>query len=189
MNKMPLIVFSINTIHAAGSPVGIGDDGSFRLRHVFNRLPPPETIFKLKHVSFDAGGDRQPGGARNLDTTQWVSVDFPQLTDEIVHKQSQTEVVNGQVNDLGILRFPLSTFVINGRLNEETNERDRRGGSDEASAFTQRGNHELDINLGTFRLEEGYIDCVITPRNPLGETKVVGSKARMRQIQVILEYN
>lgn len=209
--KMPFIQFSVNTQYlAAGSniPEGMGVDGTFRLRHHFSHLPPPETEFTLKHISIDASGyarrtESGGGGADNSSNkkpTAWVSVDFPQLTERIISSQLNTVTATEEnsgakfTNNRGILRFPITTYPVTGEDDGDSNAANRFEGAARVIGrkYEHKGTHNPHIKLGTFNLEEAYIDCILTPRDvdgrTAGESDGADRTCRISRIQVILEY-
>jgi len=216
---MPLVIFSINPQYLDSGdhiPLGMERDGSFRLRHVFKHLPPPETVFTLKHVTIDGGGyaSRSVGGGGggkdnsiNKKPTAWMSVDFPQLTEGIIASREHTETIIEQnsreqySNDRGILRFPITTYPVtginfskSGRPENNSNEANRFAFTDSISGrkYEHKGNHSPNIKLGSFNLEEGFIDCILTPRDvdvrTSAYTRAADRTCRIARSQVILEY-
>lgn len=201
---MPLIQFSVNTqyentVHIISQ--GMDFDGAFKLRHKFQKIPPPETEYTLKKVCIDGGG---LVFSRNKYPTMWVGIHFPQIEDEIIAKDSDKKTVvdvnNGtrpHTNDHGILRFPVTSYPIDGINtddNLDSNRPDRAASKVPAPPFYQHraDHHDMNIPLGRIRTSEGFIDCKLTPydyQNSIA-TESVGAnrKVRIKQLQVILEY-
>lgn len=201
---MPLVVFSVNTAYAASNtilPNGIRPDGSFLLSHSLAYDLPPETTFTLKHFSFAGDGFSGGFGGRRHKPAVWVSVDFPQLTEDIYTNQTVIDQfldVNGAgpfTNDFGLIRFPLTTYPVNGfhGTSGDSNRVDREFDGGRALQYEHRCVHDLNIPIGRIHMDENRIFCIITPRDGAGRTAAYGSDsdftARTRQMQVILEYN
>lgn len=202
-NKMPLIALTVNTNYNSNSsnvPFAMEKDGSFRLSKKLEYVPPKETIFYLRKVFFDAGGQDSTQGGRNKTPTIWMSLDFPQL-ETYTHTDINAvdavgtfdngietkEVVTS--NDFGVLKFPLVTYPINGG-GSNPNRVDRKSTT---SSFEHKSNHITNIPIGKMNLENGFLECVITPRERGGklafETRASTHLCRFRQAQIILEYN
>jgi len=212
---MPLITFTVNTNYLSNVPhipLGMDVDGSFKLSKRLEYIPPKETIFRLKRVFYDGGGQLGESGGvnggRNKTPVVWMGLEFPQM-EEIIHSDIKKETVDGTyrtkfedpevatrtVNDFGILRFPLKTFPISGAVAAATNPNsvDRQRNSVDGEKFEHKCNHDMDIPLGRMNLENGFLECILTPRErdaklPI-EMRGTLRLCRIRQIQVILEYN
>lgn len=201
---MPIIIFSVNTAYlnaSANHPFGIRPDGSFLLTHRLAYDLPPETNFTLKHLSFAGDGFSGSQGGRSHKPSVWIGVDFPQLTEEIYTNQTIADHFldeNGAGpfnNDFGVLRFPLTTYPVNGvhGTSGNSNVVDRSFNGGGAIQYEHRCHHELNIPLGRVHMDENRIFCIITPRDGAGRTDGYSSTSdrtcRMRHMQVILEYN
>jgi len=205
---MPLIIFNVNTAYvtnARGLPEGISPDGSFKLSKRLDFIPSPDTIFKLRHVSFDGGGDASSAGGRNKKPSCWMSVHFPQMEEDFINSNTARKTIQGRfdnggnplpltINDYGALRFPLITYPISGILSgANANNTERGTNSGSANKYQHRANHDMNLSLGRMKLEGGVLECEIRMRNIDGDlpTDRSGSTrfCRMRQMQVILEYN
>ena len=201
---MPLITFSVNTAYEDTNTImarGTNPNGSFTLSHLLAYDLPPETTFTLKHLSFSGDGFSGGQGGRNHKPVMWIGVDFPQLTEQIYTNQTVSEHFldvdgNGPFNnDFGTLRFPLTTYPVNGvhATSGDCNVVDRFFNGAGALQYEHRCTHELNIPLGRVHMDENKIACVLTPRDGAGRTAAYGSPSdltcRVRQIQVILEYN
>lgn len=207
-NKMPLIVFTGNVqyvTNARAFTTGMRDDGSFYFCKKLEYVPPPETEFFLRQVSFDAGGNSIVNGGRNKIPSIWMSLDFPQMDDEIIthdiNKKTIIDKLNDAgetvpptVNDFGIIRFPILTYPASGLDSSvEANKTNRQGSDIKGQSYEHRGFHEMNIKLGRMKLEGGFLECILTPRLGDGRTALdrvtkTNRLCRIRQFQVILEY-
>lgn len=197
---MPLLIFTVNT--SVGSFTqsifpGQDNDGSFRLRKTLDFIPPPDTVFTLKQVSWDGGGNN--GGSSNKKPPLWISVEFPQLSDELITSQTSKTSIRSKndgryyVNDYGVIRFPITAYPYGTkRATQNPNVVNRQGQDEEDFHFEHKAFHHMHVPLGKFHLEEGFLDCVLTPRDLDGRTAAYAQGTnrlvRIKQIQVILEY-
>ena len=205
---MPLIIFNVNTRYTTNAyalPQALSEDGSFKLSKRLEFIPSPDTIFKLKHVSFDAGGDDSSAGGRNKKPTTWISVHFPQMEEDFINSNKERETIQGRfndngelipetINDHGALRFPLMTYPITGiDSGNNPNITERGFNSGTANNYQHRANHDMNLTLGRMKLEGGVLDCELRMRDNNARLAIDRSGAlrlcRIRQIQVILEYN
>jgi len=205
---MPLIIFSVNTEYSSGAqniPAEMLPDGSFKFRHHLPFKLPEDTVFTLKHVAIDAGGESN-FTAQNKQPSIWVSVDFPQLKDEIIHAHSYNQHYEAfdnltslgyQVNDGGAMRFPITSYPVSGKTFStiwiDSNTVDRQGVNGTVQRqYQHKGTHILNIPLGRFHLEDQFIECIVTPRdrivNVAPQVNVNPRTCRIKIIQVILEY-
>jgi hypothetical protein len=202
---MPLIVLTLNTSYPSNAPnvpIGTEKDGTFRFSKRLEFIPPKESEFHLRHVFFDAGKGGVGGGGRNKTPTIWMSLDFPQM-ESIIHTNvnkknasgtfndgSGNVDVNGVVNDFGILKFPINTFPI---TESGVNKVNRQANNAAAESYMHECNHNMDINLGRMNLENGFLECILTPRDLGGllNFERIGNVrlCRFLQAQIILEYN
>ncbi len=208
---MPLIQFSVNTDIAGVNRhtlLGSTGQGTFKLSHKLRKLPPPETEYVVKHVSLSASGHNTTNQRRSLPTI-WMGVEFPQLDDEIIARRDNTivvqdlnpdggtEVMPPHLNTRGTLRFPITTYPVDGtdtsQLGVDSNRTDRFDiltvlGRDMVHA----GTHVTNIPLGRMRMEEDFLNVVLTPYDEYGRifTQTIGGDriGRVRHLQIILEY-
>lgn len=200
---MPLIVFSVNTGHATITDtraIGMEADGGFKIRHQLKEVLPPDTHFTLKSVFINsAGAGRLELRGENKMPMMWASVDFPQLSDRIITRRDRNQYLRGvqpipsdpplSLRNDGEMRFPITCFPVNGK---DVNSITRQANSAQGALFNARGMHVTNIPLGTIRMEEGHIECVLKPYSfAQGDyPKHTGGVRfpQIRQIQVILEY-
>lgn len=201
---MPLIVFSVNTLHPS---VGVSqasameDDGTFRLVHKFDKPPPIDTEYFIKHVFINSSGQRSGDQGRDKEPTLWATLDFPQLTDEIVSTDSnaRTATFNNKTHSVnsGVLRFPVTTYPINGRKDNNDVDSNVPGRSNLdalANFYVHRGTHVCNIPLGRMIVEDNRIECIFRPIANQDKQLVDSDDAggdlwpRIRNLQVILEY-
>ena len=185
-------------------PLGMSTDGTFRLVKHLEQIPPKETEFRLKRVFFDSSGDAFQGG-RNKTPTIWLSLEFPQM-ESLLHTPIDKETINdgehtsvfggpnnvdkNVINDFGILKFPVMTFPVQG---SQVNVHNRQQNTSLGELYEHKSNHNMDIPLGRMNIENGFIELILTPRDFEGfmsiQKKGLVRLNRIRQIQVILEYN
>ena len=205
---MPLVVFSINTAFNGITDTvaqGMERDGSFRLRHYFDMPPHDDTEYTLKHVFINVSGDGRLRGDRgeNKAPSAWVDVKFPNLTDDMIISKRHARTVDAStrhgddtaikkgtiLDDRGQIRFPITQFPVNGNT---SNNKERWSASDRGSHYEFRGTHICNIPLGRMKLEDGEIECVLTPRDRYADTFATTTRnprrVRIRSIQVVLEY-
>jgi hypothetical protein len=210
---MPLVVFSINTYYTAIADVmaqGMERDGGFTLRHQFDIPPHEDTEYTLKYVYMNITGDsRFSGRGENKQPSFWIDVKFPNLTDETIISKRHYETIDAShihadsiaayrgviLNDFGQMRFPITQFPVNGTNADGLDSNDSRRNANKplAAKLEMRGMHICDIPLGKMKLEDNELLCRLTPRTIDGETfttvnAVGGRRARIRNMQVVLEY-
>lgn len=203
---MPLLTFSINT--GAGGfeeriQPGMEVGGVFVLRHVFSKIPHPETEFTIKQICVDSAGDaRGVGGGRGERHTPavWVGIEFPHLDHHMIVSRRDTysrqrtsddhdNTIFPDVmvaNDTGLLRFPITHYPVHGL----SNRHDRNGNSITDSHHTFYGMHNCNIPLGKMKLKDNVLEIRITPRDYLQRTyfDTADRINRFRAVQIILEY-
>jgi len=200
----------VNTFYTSNNaavPEGMSHDGSFKLSHILDHVPPKESVFYLKHLSFESGGDDADFGGRNKTPTTWVSMNIPQMDDEIITKDVEKITQQGfdnagvlqqpYVEDYGTLRFPLISYPGSGTSGGiPANRIARNDDTSLGQQYSQRSSLNMNVKLGRMKLEGGVLDCILTPREHKARTAYGRDHtpspqhlARIRQIQVILEYN
>lgn len=212
---MPLLQFSVNTdIQGVNqhSLLGSNGQGSFEMSHRLRSLPPPETEYTLKHVVISSSGHSTTNQRRSTPTT-WVGIDFPQLDADIIARRDNIitvqdrkpdpgfEIQPQHINTRGTLRFPITTYPVDGILKEvgtsinyiDSNRPSRFSINTSAGRnYLHKGTHIMNIPLGRMRLDEDVLKVVLTPYDARGKifTETVGSDriARTHYIQIILEY-
>lgn len=201
---MPLIIFSVNTATRTlgeAQALGMGDDGTFRMSHRLKESPHPDTQYTLKHVFINAGGSRTGTtivGDRNLEPCLWADFHFPQLVDGVITRTddrlAQFETTTPVSVNSGMLRFPITTYPITGESGLDSNAPGRSGTINFSQFFQHTGTHVCDIPLGSMRLEDNVIECVMRPlarfdRQLVDADTVAGDLwPRIRNMQIILEY-
>ena len=209
---MPIIQFSVNTdIQSVNQHtlLGSSEDGSFRLSHKMGHVPPPETEFTVKHVSLSASLMNNTDQRRSKPLI-WMGVEFPQLSDEIIARSDTTITVQDlnpdagfkiqppHPNTRGVLRFPLTTYPVDGWYEDGVNLIDSNIPSrfevttTPSRNYMQTGTHITNISMGRMRLSEGFLNVVITPYDEFGRifTQTIGADrtVKVTRMQIILEY-
>lgn len=210
---MPLIIFSVNTEYvgnAAGYPIGVDERAGFSFTKILEQELPPETVFYLKHVAFDFGGNDSTRGGRNKSPGTCLGVHFPQMEEAIYTNRIETKTVQANENisdnaeSFGAftywrdpLCFPLLCYPTNGSQGSgptESNVVDRQKNSFEANDYFQRANYDMNIRLGRMVSNGRILQCRLTPYDLRGENMFdrnskTTRKCRFRRAQIILEYN
>ena len=213
---MPLIVFSVNTAILGITDLiaeGMENGGYFTLRHEFEKIPHPDTEYTLKQVYIKAAGaGREQGGFSRAETKSpmcWFDITFPQLDDEtIVSRRHVTRIFRqsggGNIEqfpdvllekDFGLLRFPITSFPVNGEQSSgyNCNVQDRQVNTAFGSRFDATGMHVCNLPLGRMKLKNNVIEVKFNVRDYLGRNAFdvgtgVGRRVRVRALQIILEY-
>lgn len=205
---MPLIIFNVNTKYSSNAralPLSMEADGSFKMTKRLEYVPPPETVFYLRHVSFDGSGDNAGQGGRNKSPTYTLEFRVPQMEEDIISSNSSSKTIVNRtdndgnllpltVNNYGVLRFPLLSFPASGSASgTKANRVERQANNSIAQGYQHRANHDMNLRLGRMKLEGGFLECILTPRDSNGRLATDRSGAdrtcRIRKMQVILEYS
>jgi len=202
---MPLLSFNVATENVDGSSIanGMNEDGTFTLSHTFTQTPPPETEYTLKHVFFISSGIQSEGAAiRWHQPAIWCDIAFPQLDREIVSvNSSRVKEFRGKnhVVNSGVIRFPVTTFPVTGEKNNDVDSNEPRRArtltlDNFAQHFRHQATHICNLPLGSMRLSENRIECIIRPiaRQDLQAVDADEPNNELfpaiRAVQLILEY-
>lgn len=207
---MPLLQVSINTDVQENDNhtlLGSEGDGTFRILHRMTTLPPPETEYTIKHVYLNSTINDSRKQTNSI-PMMWVGIDFPQLDDEMVARRDQIitvqdvnpdfgEIQRPHQNTRGVLRFPVTSYPVDGVWSGDgtTDSNVIRRFADISKTdirYEQKGTHVTNIPLGRIRMEEDFLEVIITPYDDSARifTQTEGNDriCKVQRIQIILEY-
>ncbi len=202
---MPLLSFNVATENTNGSSIasGMNEDGTFTLSHSFTQALPAETEYTLKHVFILSSGIQSVGPPiRWHQPAVWCDLSFPQLNREIIAENtSRIKEFRGKpraVNS-GTLRFPITTFPVTGEKSKDVDSNEPRRArtlalDNFAQHFRHQATHVCNIPLGSMRVPENKLECVIRPIARQDLLAVDADEPNdevfpaIRAVQLILEY-
>lgn len=199
---MTLITFSVNTENSDTTAIasGMSPDGSYTLTHVFKQTPPPDAEYTIKHVYINTGQDGPGFSGRQHKPGIWVDFHFPQLEDKIIATQKSKRytlsVTEGRHHtvDSGVIRFPITTYPVNGENNAIDSNAPGRADDIEGTNYAHAGTHVCNVPVGRMRVDDNVMQCVVRPLahqdlQLVDADNAIGSLwPRVRNLQVILEY-